>query len=427
MVAFNVRGFSLQRKTMNTKNKKDLHLTLDDRIEIQECLSHGMTFKAIGKRVGKSQTTISREVKKRIEVVPTSVQRTDGKGNLIIAICPKLQKAPFVCNGCERAKLACSFDKHIYKAKAAQDGYKLTLRESREGIPLGKQEFWEIDKIITDGMNNGQNLYHILKTNELGISVPTAYRHFHKDYFSVSLSNLPRQVSFKQRAKKREDYVPKGVKIGRSYNDFLQYKAELDLSTWWEMDTVIGRIGGKCILTFNFVPCNFMFGLLLNDKSALEVSEKIKALKAKFQADGLRFGDIFPEILTDNGGEFANIHAIENNLQGIKETHLFFADPYRSCQKPHVEKTHSCLRGIVPKGTSFDDFTQESLNLVFSHLNSAKRLGLKGKSALEAFEFWHNPVIAEYLGILSIDPLAVIQTKKLLRTLGLIPQNTTEE
>jgi IS30 family transposase len=412
---------------MDTKSKKNLHLTQEDRIEIQECLSHGMTYKAIGRRIGKDQTTISKEVKKHMEIIPTSVKRTDGNGNLVVAVCPKLQKAPFVCNGCQKVKFVCSFDKHVYRAKNAHDGYRQTLIESREGVPLGKQEFWEIDKIITEGMRGGQNLYHIIKTNDLDISLPTAYRHFHKDYFSVSISNLPRQVRFKPRATKRGDYVPKGIKIGRSYNDFLQHKAELDLLTWWEMDTVIGRVGGKCILTFNFVPCNFMFGLLLNDKSAAEVSDKIKALKTKLLADGLRFGDIFPEILTDNGSEFANFHVIENSLQGLKETHLFFTDPYRSSQKPHVEKTHSCLRGIVPKGTSFDDFTQESLNLVFSHLNSAKRAGLKGKSALEAFQFWHSPVIAEYFGVLPIDPAAVMQTQKLLETLGITKQDKTQE
>ena len=31
-----------------THEKKNKHMTLDDRIEIQECLNKGMTFKAIG-------------------------------------------------------------------------------------------------------------------------------------------------------------------------------------------------------------------------------------------------------------------------------------------------------------------------------------------------------------------------------------------
>ena len=405
---------------MNTK--KHTHLTPDDRIEIQECLSHGMTFKAIAKRIGKDQTTVSKEVKKHIEIIPTAVMRTDGKGNIVITPCPKLQKPPFCCNPCPGAKRACSFDKHIYRAKRAQDEYKQVLKESREGIPLTKSEFWEIDKVISNGIRDGQHLYHILHANNLNISVPTAYRHFNKEYFSISTIDLPRAVKFKPRATKKDEYIPKGLKIGRSYNDFLQYKAELELMTWWEMDTVIGRIGGKCILTFNFVPSNFMFGLLLNDRSALEVSEKIKSLKRSFQERGLRFGDIFPEILTDNGGEFADVFAIENALQGLRETHLFFCDPYQSSQKPHVEKTHSCFRDIVPKGTSFDGLTQENLNLIFSHLNSAKRKRLNGKSALEAFSFWHDMEIADILGIFPIDPLAVMQNKKLLETMGLLPQ-----
>jgi IS30 family transposase len=38
-------------------------MTFDDRHEIQSCLDLGMTFKAIAARIGKDQTTISKEVK----------------------------------------------------------------------------------------------------------------------------------------------------------------------------------------------------------------------------------------------------------------------------------------------------------------------------------------------------------------------------
>ena len=43
--------------------KRNKHMTLDDRFEIQECLNKGMTFKAIGQRIEKNQTTVSKEVK----------------------------------------------------------------------------------------------------------------------------------------------------------------------------------------------------------------------------------------------------------------------------------------------------------------------------------------------------------------------------
>ena len=85
----------------------------------------------------------------------------------------------------------------------------------------------------------------------------------------------------------------------------------------------------------------------------------------------------FPLILTDNGGEFSNISAFENDLNGNQETKLFFCDPYKSCQKPHVEKNHTILHDICPKGTSFNSFTQQDVNLIFSHMNSIKRKNCK--------------------------------------------------
>lgn len=86
---------------MQNQEKKNKHMTLDDRIELQECLSRGMTFKAIAARVGKSPTTISREVKIHMETHINSFVKLDG-------VCQKLLKAPFVCNGCElRSRSSC--------------------------------------------------------------------------------------------------------------------------------------------------------------------------------------------------------------------------------------------------------------------------------------------------------------------------------
>ena len=102
------------------------------------------------------------------------------------------------------------------------------------------------------------------------------------------------------------------------------------------MDTVIGRPGGKVILTLLFTICNFMVGILLDSKSALAVSQEFRHLREKFAAAQTPFEQLFPLILTDNGGEFANIHSIECNAAGTRETHLFFCDAMKSCQKPRV-------------------------------------------------------------------------------------------
>ena len=49
-------------------------------------------------------------------------------------------------------------------------------------------------------------------------------------------------------------------------------------------------------------------------------------------------GRIGSKVLTDNGGEFANVSAFTHGLDGAAETDLFFCDPYQSSQKPKVKK-----------------------------------------------------------------------------------------
>jgi IS30 family transposase len=395
------------------------HLTADDRQEIMECLDKGISFKDIAKRIEKDPRTVSREVKRHIDVQPLSVSRTKTNGTPIDdRPCPLLLKAPFVCNPCKKRRGNCAFQKQLYIAKKAQAEYETLLRESREGIPLGKEEIWESDKIIAEGIKKGQRLYHIMESNEIAFSKSSAYRHLKRGYLSVSQTDFPRVVKFKVRKQRRADAVPKALREGRTYSDFIAHKEERNITSWVEMDTVIGRIGGKVIMTFDFTFCNFMFGLLLDNKTAAEAASKIQTLKMTMSEGGTRFGDILPLLLTDNGGEFANVFAFINGLDGVPETDLFFCDPYQASQKPKVEKNHTMFRDIVPKGESFDHYTQETVNCIFSHVNSVKRKSLNGKTPYNMFSFMFGAHIALLLGISEIPASEVIQSPKLLKNIS---------
>jgi len=391
------------------------HLTLDERQEIMESLDKGVAFKAIARRIGKDPRTVSREVKRHLAVQPLSVTRTKGDGSPDDRPCPLLLKAPFVCNPCKKRRSSCAFQKQLYIAKNAQAEYETLLRESREGIPLSKEEFWESDAIIATGIKKGQRLYHIMESNTVSFSKSSAYRHLHRGYLSVSKLDFPRVVMFKARKQHRPDSVPKALREGRTYTDFLAFISEHGIKSWIEMDTVIGRIGGKVIMTFDFTFCNFMFGLLMDDKTSAQATLKIRALKESLHKDGIRFGDIVPLLLTDNGGEFSNVSAFTLGLDGALETDLFFCDPYQSSQKPKVEKNHTLFRDIVPKGESFDHFTQETVNLIFSHVNSIKRKSLNGKTPFEMFSFMFGENTASILGIKAIPAAEVVQSPKLLK------------
>jgi IS30 family transposase len=389
--------------------KRNKHMTLDDRIEIQECLNKGMTFKAIAQRIEKDQTTVSKEVKRHGKVHANGFTKTD-------ECCPKLLKAPFVCNGCpKRNHSNCRYPRRIYHAKTAQQEYESVLVESREGIPLTKEEFYKTEQIISSAVKSGQNVYHAIQANNLSVSKTTVYRHIECGYYTISKIDLPRAAKFKPRKEQKGEYVPKGVKIGRSFEDFMLYLEENPSTNYVEMDTVIGRIGGKVIMTFQFVNVDFMFGLLLDNKTAAEAASKIRALKERLCAYELKFGEVFPVLLTDNGGEFSDVFAFENGLDEQPETKMFFCDPNAPYQKPHVENNHTLFRGIVETGTSFDDWTQDNVNLIFSHINAVKRKQFNGKSSYDMFSFTYSKELSDALGISFVAPKDVIQTSKLLK------------
>ena len=393
------------------------HLTENSRDTIEEGLRLRLSFKVIAKQIGKDPTTVSKEVKKHIEIVkPAEVIGEEPK------LCKDLLKAPFVCNGCPKRRY-CALEKHFYRARPAHEKYRETLVESRVGVPLNKESFYRADEILLDGVRKGQHIYHITQSHNLGMSVSTVYRNINKGYLSVSKMDLPRAVRFKPRKTPKEEYVPPVVKRGRVYDDFLEYIHSNDIQNWTEMDTVIGNPGGKVIMTFDLTDTNLMFGLLLNNKTSAEASEKIRSLKARLLAHGVSFGSLFPLILTDNGGEFSNVHAFMDAPDGTHETELFFCDPYRSSQKPRVEKNHTLFRDIVPKGYSFDRFTQQDVNFIFSHVNSVKRKKLNNKTPYELFCFLYGTEqlsgadLAGLLGIKPILPTDVVQSPNLLNQL----------
>ena len=386
------------------------HLSQEDRQEIQACLDQGMTFKDTARRIGKDPTTVSKEVKKHIQKKPLPDNCTQPDD-----ICPHLLKVPYVCNPCKKRRYHCSFAKQFYFAPVAQKEYQTLLSEAREGIPLNKEEFYRNAAIIEDGIKRGQHLYHILKTNPMKVAPSTVYRHVKRGYLDVKPLDFPRMVKFKPRRNHYTPSIPKGLFVGRTFTDFQAYQEEYSVLYWVEMDTVIGTEGGKVILTMDFTYCNFMCGLLLDNKTALETASKFKALKTRLAEAEVSFGKVIPVLVCDRGMEFTDVFAFENGAEDRQETRLFFCDPMQASQKPHVEKNHTLFRDIVPKGSSFDHFTQDTVNLIFSHVNGVKRQSLHGKAPYEMFTFLYTVKLATLFGISYVPPEQVVQSPTLLK------------
>lgn len=74
----------------NNNSGKNKHLTLNDRISIAEYLAKGLSFKEIARALGKSPSTISREIKRHTYMEANSFTKQPE------AVCPQLpEKEPF--------------------------------------------------------------------------------------------------------------------------------------------------------------------------------------------------------------------------------------------------------------------------------------------------------------------------------------------
>ena len=105
------------------------------------------------------------------------------------------------------------------------------------------------------------------------------------------------------------------------------------------------------------------------------------------------FNKLFPVILTDNGSEFSNPKAIE-----YRETMPFLRTNVFYCDAGATEVNHELIRRVLPKGTSFNNLTQEDIDLMMNHINSYKRKKLNNRSPYETFSFYHGEEVLHKLG-----------------------------
>ena len=359
------------------------HLKFEDRYVIQEFLNFNYSFTAIGNRIKKDRRAISKEVlKHRFLKAGRNKNKLD---------CDKLEKPPYVCNGCSR-KTSCNFNQYIYEASIAHNEYQKTLRQERSKLHISKESIAAINDTIAPLMiHKHHSVNHVFAAlpELLPMSKSTFYRYIDLGILNVRNIDLQRKVRF--RVKKEYDYTrnssnDKGIKIGRFYRDFQDYMEHNPMASIVEMDTVIGTQGGKggkCFLTLLFRSFNLMIIRVLPYKKSEYVTQTFEILKNLL--GDLEFSRLFEVILTDNGSEFSDPESIEISTKtGERLSFVFYCDPNSSWQKGCIEKNHEYIRYVLPKGTSFAGISQEDASLLASHINSVPRLSLNNHSPYEA-------------------------------------------
>lgn len=381
------------------------HLTLLDREDIEKLLKAGFKFYQIAKNLQKDPTTISKEIRRyRTEHKPSNFNnktnfckhknkcqlknicnsnchsdcRRCGKCNSICSqyeldICVKLLKPPYVCNSCN-SYAQCRKIKYVYFSSEAQKNYENSLVSSRSGINITEEQLKKLDKLISPLINQGQSIKLIYANHkkEINCSIRCLYNYIDAGLLSVKNIDLPRRVKYKVRnknkAKVKKDY---SYRIGRTYEDFQKLLEEHSNINVVEMDTVEGIKGGKVLLTLIFRNFNFMIARLLPDKTSNSVKKEMDNIEKIIGTE--LFKRVFKYILTDNGGEFQRPEELETSIDGSKRCLIYYCEANRSDQKAKIEKNHEYIRYIIPKGTSMDNYTQNNIDLMMSHINSTAR------------------------------------------------------
>lgn len=102
--------------------------------------------------------------------------------------------------------------------------------------------------------------------------------------------------------------------------------------------------------------------------------------QARTPAGTYDFLTLFSTILTDRGSEFGDPESLENGINGIMRSRIYYCAPMRSGQKGGIEQAHTMLRMILPKKPSFEYLTQWDLRTIADHINSNPRESLDGRT-----------------------------------------------
>lgn len=275
------------------------HLTLENRIYIENSLNKGFTFKDIAKYLCKNPTTISKEVKahrlsdwyhkgsfsnaKNFCVHRYSCRKTNACCKIILcgikcASCPtcnqtchdfekercnRLDKAPYVCNGCGKKISHCTIArKYTYNARFADRKYREKLSDSRAEINMTKRELHQKDRIISPLIEQGQSPYQIATNHpELDMSVRTMYTYLDNGLFTARNIDLKRKTKFKPRKCHKTQITDRSVFEERTYADFQSLNPDIHV----EMYSVhSSRESKKTLLTFFFPKENLFLAFLMN-------------------------------------------------------------------------------------------------------------------------------------------------------------------
>lgn len=343
-------------------NKKGSHqLTRADRIKIEALLKEGLSKAKIAAHLGVHRSTIYNELKRGEYEHRNSDWTTEKRYSPDIA------------------------------QEKAEENLKVRGTQLKIGNDIAYANYIE-DKIVNEDYSPAAVLGELKAQGREGefnttVCVATLYSYIDKGVF-LKLTN--KDLPVKKNKKRGYKKVRKQQARAAAGDSIEKRPEEIDQREefgHWEMDSVIGKKGVSkntlLVLTERKTRDEIIFKL--PDHTDEAVVAALDKLERRYGAD--MFKQIFKTITVDNGSEFADVNGLERSIleEGEKRTHLYYCHPYSSWERGTNEVTNKMVRRKVPKGTNFDDKTDEEIEQIERWINGYPRRIHGYRSAGELF------------------------------------------
>ena len=212
----------------------------------------------------------------------------------------------------------------------------------------------------------------------------TLYRYIDNGIF-LHLTNKELPIKGNRREHNKKVRVQKRASAGESIENRPEEVKGRETFGHWEMDTVKGKRGvtKSCMLVLTERKTRDEIVIKLKDQGTASVVEALDRLERKW---GDMFYKVFRSITVDNGVEFSDYEGMEKSVQKDgKRTFVFYCHPYSSWERGTNENTNRLIRRHIPKGTDFDDTTDEEIEYIENWINNYPRGILGYKTAEELF------------------------------------------
>jgi transposase, IS30 family len=308
-------------------------LSQEERYYISTQRAKKVSFSQIAKDLGRSTSTITREIKRNIR--------------------PTGRYAAFVAHSYATAR----------------------RRRNRRGSQFPEECWTLINELLLEKWSPDQISDHLSNHGLYQISFQTIYRVIRIDRRKGGSLYTNCRIIPKPRRKKYRSDDSRGVLRGKrsitERPEFINSRSEFG---HWEADTVMGNDRHQCFLTLVERKSGLNRIMKLKNRTAKDVT---KALYELIEAEP----DIFKTITFDNGTEFHSYKEVEDKFGVI----CYFAKPHHPWERGCNENFNGLLRQYFPKGTSLSYIGKVKTKKVSEQLNNRPRKRLCYKTPQEVF------------------------------------------